>query len=108
MVDRLELRNPGGKEAVSIVFDGTNVSFINSDTGEELIVLAASSGASDAVNDLTEDGGAIGGTNDGDIPDLTSPSAALNAEGIRELATMVNTILEALRTAGIIGGGPAT
>jgi hypothetical protein len=41
---------------------------------------------------LTEAAGAIGGTNDGDIPDLTTPSASLCAQGVRELATMVNKL----------------
>ena len=58
--------------------------------------------AGTAVADLTEDSGAIGGTNDGDIPDLTTPSAALNTAAVRELATTVNALLAALRTAGIL------
>lgn len=41
---------------------------------------------------LTENSGAIGGTNDGDLPDLTTPDAAGNAAAVRELATAVNTL----------------
>lgn len=41
---------------------------------------------------LTENGGAIGGTNNGDLPDLSSPDAAANAAAARELATAVNTL----------------
>ncbi|MEZ4714297.1 MAG: hypothetical protein R3A44_44365 [Caldilineaceae bacterium] len=49
------------------------------------------SNIADAVA-LTENSGAIGGTNDGDLPDLSSPDAAGNAAAIRELATAVNTL----------------
>lgn len=41
---------------------------------------------------LTENAGAIGGTNDGDLPDLTTPDANSNAAAVRELATKVNEI----------------
>lgn len=57
---------------------------------------------------LTENSGAIGGTNDGDIPDLSSPDAATNAAAVREVATAVNTlttklnaVIAALEGAGI-------
>lgn len=58
---------------------------------------------------LTENSGAIGGTNDGDLPDLSSPDATINAAAVRELATAVNTlttklnaVLAALEGAGIL------
>ena len=105
---RIELRNPGAKDGLIVVFDGTNVSFLLASDESELVTLAAASGAVSAIADLTEDGGVIGGTNDGDLPDLTTPDATLNAAAVRELAVAVNTIFEALRTAGVIGGGPAT
>lgn len=71
-----------------------------------------------AVDDLTEDGGAISGTNDGDLPDLagsaqtlfensgpiggtndanlpdlTTPDAATNAAAIREVANAYNSLV---------------
>jgi len=45
------------------------------------------------VGELTENGGAIAGTNDGDLPDLTSPTAAANAAAIRELAQRLNELI---------------
>ncbi|MDF1666381.1 MAG: hypothetical protein P1V97_31825 [Planctomycetota bacterium] len=42
---------------------------------------------------LTENGGAIGGTNDGDLPDLSSPDAATNAAAIREIAIALNKLV---------------
>ncbi|MCA9903835.1 MAG: hypothetical protein KC547_08265 [Anaerolineae bacterium] len=57
---------------------------------------------------LTENSGAIGGTNDGDLPDLTSADAAANAAAVRECATAINTlttklnaVIAALEGAGI-------
>lgn len=102
MARELILKNPGAKEGLVIVFDGTNVSFKLMSDGSELVSLAAASGATAAIADLTENSGAIGGTNDGDLPDLSSPSAALNAAAARELATRVNEIQAALRTVGIL------
>jgi hypothetical protein len=78
MAQSINLRNPGSGDSGITITEGS------------------------AVADLTEDGGAIGGTNDGDIPDLTTPSAALNTAAVRELATTVNTLLASLREAGII------
>jgi hypothetical protein len=101
-VAQIILRNPGAREGVVIDFDGTNVSFSLMSDGSELVTLAAASGAAAAIADLTEDGGAIGGTSDGDLPDLTTPSAALNTASVRELAERVNEIQAVLRTAGII------
>lgn len=48
---------------------------------------------------LTENGGAIGGTNDGDLPALVDPAGDAGASviaGIRENATMINTIIALL------------
>jgi hypothetical protein len=102
MAREIILKNPGAKEGLVVVFDGTNVSFKLMSDGSELVSLAAASGAVTAIDDLTEDSGAIGGTNDGDLPDLTTPSASLNAEAARELATRINEIQAALRTVGIL------
>lgn len=102
MPETFELRNPGGAVSVSVVFDGTKVSFINSATGAEVLSLAKASGATAAEATLTENAGAIGGTNDGDLPSLASPTAALACEAVREVAAKVNAILAKLRTAGII------
>lgn len=55
-----------------------------------------------AIADLTENSGAIGGTNDGDLPDLSSPDAAANAAANRENAAKINGILAVLRSAGIL------
>jgi len=96
------LRNPGSPEGLIVEFDGTNVSFKLMSDESELVTLAAASGASAAIADLTEDSGAIGGTNDGDIPDLTTPGAAVNTAAVRELATRINELQAALRTAGIL------
>ena len=46
---------------------------------------------------LTENTGAIGGTNDGNLPDLSSPDASINAAAIRELATRLNTLTHQLK-----------
>jgi hypothetical protein len=60
---------------------------------------------------LTENSGVIGGTNNGDLPDLTSPDAAGNAAAVRECATAINTlttklnaVIAALEGAGITAG----
>lgn len=42
---------------------------------------------------VTENSGAIGGTNDGDLPDLSSPDAATNAAAVRECATAINGLV---------------
>ena len=42
---------------------------------------------------LTENADAIGGTNDGDLPDLTTPDANVNAAAVREVATAVNGVV---------------
>lgn len=55
-----------------------------------------------AIADLTENAGAIGGVNDGNLPDLSAPTAALNAEAIRELAARVNALQTMMRTAGLL------
>lgn len=53
---------------------------------------------------LTEDGGDIGGTNDGDLPDIGTVSAAYTQaevvalrDAIRELAAAHNELLAALK-----------
>ena len=98
----IELHNPGASEGLIVTFDGTNVSFSLMSDGTELVALAAESGAVTAIADLTENSGAIGGTNDGDLPDMSTPTAANAVESCRELATRVNAIQAALRTVGIL------
>jgi len=102
MARQIVLRNDGASEGLIINFDGTNVSFLLMSDESELVTLAAASGAAAAIDDLTEDGGDIGGTSDGDLPDLTTPGAAVNTASVRELAEAVNAILAVLRTTGII------
>jgi hypothetical protein len=101
-VRQYELRNPGAADGLLLTTDESTVSFNLLSTGAELVTLAKASGASAAIAALTENSGAIGGTNDGDLPDLTTPSAAGNTAAVRELATHVNNILAALRVAKII------
>lgn len=103
MARQIVLRNPGASEGLVVDFDGTNVSFSLMSDGSELVTLAAASGAASAIADLTEDSGAIGGTNDGDLPDLTTPGTTVNTASVRENATRINEILAVLRTAGVIG-----
>lgn len=102
MARQIVLHNLGAKEGLIVEFDGTNVSFKLMSDESELVTLAAASGASSAIADLTENSGAIGGTSDGDLPDLTTPSAAANTASVRELAVRINEIQAALRTAGIL------
>lgn len=61
------------------------------------------------VDNLTENAGAIGGTNNGDLPDISTVSASYTQaevvairDSVRELATTVNSLLTSLRTAGLI------
>ena len=98
----IELRNPGAKEGLIVQFDGTNVSFLLMSDRTELVTLAAESGAVTAIADLTENSGAIGGTSDGDLPDLTTPAADINTASVRELATRINEIQAVLRTVGVL------
>ena len=98
----IELRNPGAKEGLVVQFDGTNVSFLLASDRSELVTLIAESGAVTAIADLTENAGAIGGTNDGDMPDLTTPGAVVNTAAVRELAVRVNELQAALRTVGVL------
>lgn len=58
----------------------------------------------DSVDDLTENGGAIGGTNDGDLPDISSVSGTYTQaevvairDAVRELAAKVNELNAALK-----------
>lgn len=58
---------------------------------------------------LTENSGAIGGTNDGNYPNLTTISATyVQAEvvalrdSVRELAAKINTLMANMRTTGIL------
>ena len=98
----IELRNLGASEGLVVRFDGTNVSFLLMSDRTELVTLAAESGAVTAIADLTENSGAIGGTSDGDLPDLTTPAADINTASVRELATRINEIQAVLRTVGVL------
>ncbi len=102
MARQIVLHNPGSPEGLIVEFDGSNVSFKLMSDETELVTLAASSGAVTALADLTEDGGAIGGTSDGDLPDLTTPGTTVNTASVQELATRINEIQAALRTTGIL------
>lgn len=102
MAREIELRNLGAKEGIIVQFDGTNVSFLLMSDRSELVTLAAESGAVTAIADLTENSGAIGGTNDGDLPDLTTAGAQVNTDSVRELAVRINEIQAALRTVGVL------
>jgi len=99
---RIELRNPGASDGLIVQSDGATVSFLLMSDESELVTLAAASGAAAAIADLTEDGGDIGGTSDGDLPDLTTAGAQVNTDSVRELAERINEIQAVLRTAGII------
>lgn len=66
---------------------------------------ATSEGPQTAIADLTENSGAIGGTNDGDLPALVDPAGDAGASviaGIRENAAKINAILAALRAHGTL------
>lgn len=62
------------------------------------------------VPDLTEDGGAIGGSSDGDLPDIGTISAVYDdaeviavRDAVREVADQLNTITGILRAAKLLG-----
>jgi hypothetical protein len=95
------LKNAGASEGLLIeLSDSGDISFkLYSDE----TAVAALIGGSTLIADLTENSGAIGGTNDGDLPDLTTPSAALNTAAVRELAVRINEIQAELRTMGVLG-----
>lgn len=70
---------------------------------------ALSEGPQTNVADLTENSGAIGGTNDGDLPDLSGSPAGTDAAfvtaliaAVRELAADNNALKAALRNAGVM------
>ena len=63
--------------------------------------ITPNSGTVPTVAALTENSGAIGGTNDGDIPSLASPDAATNAAAIREVAEKLNDVIAALQALGL-------
>lgn len=66
---------------------------------------AFAEGIQAAIADLTEGGGSIGGTQNGDITALVDPagdSGASLIDGVRENSAKINGILAALRAAGII------
>ena len=77
----------------------------NSGTQPTVAALTEGAGAVGGTNDgdlpdlssptaaLTENADAIGGTNDGDLPDLTTPDANVNAAAVREVATAVNGVV---------------
>jgi hypothetical protein len=102
MAREIELRNPGAVEGLVVQFVGSNVSFLLASDRSELVTLSAASGAVSAIADLTEDGGAIGGTSDGDLPDLSTPGAVVNTAAVREVAERVNALQAALRTVGVL------
>lgn len=103
MAREIELRNPGASEGVIVQIDDSgDLSFLLMSNRSELVTLTAASGAVTAIADLTEDGGDIGGTSDGDLPDLSTPGAVVNTAAVRELAERVNEIQAVLRTVGVL------
>lgn len=69
-----------------------------------LCVLPSGEAVTTALSALTENTGAIGGTNDGDLPALVNPAGDSGASviaGIRENSTKINAIIAALKTANI-------
>lgn len=50
-----------------------------------------------SVVSLTEAGGAIGGTNDGDLPSLAGVADANVSAAIREVAAKLNELIAALK-----------
>jgi len=104
--ETFELRNVGGKQAVSVVLSTPSaLSFVNTTTGEALSTYLTAIVPTTEIVDLLENGGSIGGTNDGDLPSLASPTAALACEAVREVAVKVNAILAALKTLGLMESG---
>jgi hypothetical protein len=107
------IRNPGANDGIVLTFDGSTVTFANESDGSAMPVANATAADAAAVasllagfieiDDLTEASGDIGGTSDGDLPDLSSPDATKNAAAVRELAEIINTILANLRLQGVIG-----
>jgi len=106
VAETFEIRNPGGANAVNMVLESPSVlSFINANTGEALSTYLTAIVPTTEIVDLLENGGSIGGTNDGDLPSLASPTAALACEAVREVAVKVNAILAALKTLGLMESG---
>lgn len=99
--DEITLRNPGSVGGVVITNDGS-VATIKDEISDAVLLEASALREATGIADMTEGSGAIGGTNNGDIPDMTVPSAANNAAGIREVANHVNEILNQLRSAGVL------
>ena len=95
------LRNPGASEGLILeLSDSGDLSYklMSDESG-----VTAPLGGSTVIDDLTEDSGAIGGTNDGDLPDMTTPTAIANTASCRELAARINEIQAVLRTMGVLG-----
>ena len=77
----------------------TGVVRLNGSTDE-----AYAGGAAETLDPLTENAGAIGGTNDGDLPALVDPAGDAGASviaGIRENAEKINKIITALTNLGL-------
>jgi len=95
------LKNPGASEGLILeLSDGGELSYklMSDESG-----VTAPLGGATVIDDLTENSGAIGGTNDGDLPDLTTPAATANRDSVRELAARINAIQAELRTMGVLG-----
>lgn len=66
------------------------------ETGTTVIVEFDATNGIGLVASLTENAGAIGGTNDGNLPDLSAADATL-AAAIREVATKLNELITRLK-----------
>lgn len=110
------IRNPGADEGLVLTFTGSAVSFTLESDGSSITPASATAaatalaaGTADALTgttviaDITENSGAIGGTNDGDLPDLTTAGAQVNTDSVREIAVKLNALLAELRTLGVLG-----
>lgn len=114
--DILTVKNITLADAGNVAVNTTTGTKIGTAVGQKLgmwgatPVIQPASADQATVAALTENTGAIGGSNDGDLPDLSAADATLGA-AIRECAAKINqqnTLLLAIRTAlvniGIIKG----
>src|SRR5690606_17914044 len=83
--------------------EGCAMYMVTATTGDIALTRGSANGAAiAALGALTENGGAIGGTNDGDLPALTGTASGTDAAivtalqaSVRELAAKVNALIAA-------------